>query len=182
MQRVSVEGGVHRGTTVKRSADRRLNRSSCGRLIRMYVPHCMGEVEQVRFIQRALASAGEDAGARQRRSRAEECGSLRGLVRRHVRLHELPAFVLDPDLASDPQVTLAPHGHGESLRHARIDLWCRHECEQGRPRLGARLGHAAPSGPRLEGSGIGNRTYAVGVIGLKLREASYFRVTARLVR
>ena len=53
-QRVTFEVGLHRSATIKCGAQRRLNRASCGRLIRMHEPNGTHKVEQVRLIQPAF--------------------------------------------------------------------------------------------------------------------------------
>ena len=168
-QRVSLELGLHFGT-VECCADRRLDRSRCGRLVRMDVPHRLCQVEQVGFVERTFVTAGEDTSARQRRRRAEECRALWRVVRHGMPLREFPALLLDPDLTSDPELTLAPYGHRESLPEARINLRCRHKCVQARPGSAARVCQGSLAVPRLDDSGIGTSTYVCGVVHLNWRE------------
>jgi hypothetical protein len=157
-QRVTFEVGLHVGITVKRSAERRLNRASCGRLICMHQPDRADEVEQVRFIQPTLIGAGQDASARRRRRRTEKCSALRSVFQWGVIRHDFPTLLLHPDLVSDAELAVAPHGHRKSLNDGRIRL--RHKCAQARLDLGARPG---------------NSIYGAGVIRFNRQEGFHSR-------
>ena len=70
------------------------------------------EVEQIGFVQPALGFAGDDARARLRRHRAQECRALWSVLQRRVVLEYFPAVPLHPELASnDAELAVGPHRH-----------------------------------------------------------------------